>query len=157
MYCRKYGPIRRPALGYYWNCLLHTTSPCRNHYKVLGVKPDADIREIKENFYELSKKFHPDLNKDEKSLLKFKEIAEAYEILSNQELRKQYDLQNRVTSPAPAPGVARHARRPGMRGHFRNDQFVDEDRPPEMREIRYDLSQERMERVWVDTILRLCE
>ena len=39
----------------------------------------------------MSKEYHPDLNKEESSLKKFKEIAEAYEILSNPETRKEYD------------------------------------------------------------------
>ena len=60
-------------------------------YKILGVKFDADQKEIKENFYRLSKEYHPDLSKDESSLKKFKEIAEAYEILSNPEKRREYD------------------------------------------------------------------
>ena len=66
-------------------------------YTILGVKFSAEQKEIKDNFYKLSKEHHPDLNKDnEASLLKFKEIAEAYETLSNPERRKEYDQTKKV-------------------------------------------------------------
>ena len=61
-------------------------------YTTLGVNYKADQKQIKENFYKLSKQFHPDLNKDDQSALrKFKEVVEAYEILSNPEKRNEYD------------------------------------------------------------------
>ena len=61
-------------------------------YTTLGVNYKADQKQIKEKFYELSKKYHPDLNKDDESTLKkFKEVVEAYEILSNPEKRNEYD------------------------------------------------------------------
>ena len=63
----------------------------KSPYVVLGVAPKADIKEIKENFYKLSKEHHPDISKDASSMEKFREIAEAYETLSNPELRKKYD------------------------------------------------------------------
>ena len=63
----------------------------KSPYAVLGVAPKADIKEIKENFYKLSKEHHPDISKDASSMEKFREIAEAYETLSNPELRKKYD------------------------------------------------------------------
>ena len=63
-----------------------------NNYSVLGVKFNAEQREVKDSFYKLSKEFHPDLNKDnEAALAKFKALAEAYKILSNHEKRKEYD------------------------------------------------------------------
>ena len=65
--------------------------PHKSHYSVLGVAPKADIKEIKEKFYKLSKEHHPDISKDASSMEKFREIAEAYETLSNPELRNKYD------------------------------------------------------------------
>ena len=67
---------------------------CRNksYYSVLEINPDADSKDIKDSFYNLSKKHHPDLNKDDDaSIEKFREILEAYETLINPELRKLYD------------------------------------------------------------------
>ena len=62
-------------------------------YTTLGLQHNADQKEIKQNFYNQSKQYHPDLNKDDQSALtKFKQIAEAYEILSNPEKRSEYDL-----------------------------------------------------------------
>ena len=60
-------------------------------YTRLGLQPGADSKQIKESFYRLSKEFHPDINKDENSLKRFREIAEAYETLSNADKRKEYD------------------------------------------------------------------
>ena len=65
----------------------------KEYYQVLGLTRDADQKEIKQSFYKLSKLYHPDLNKDDESALKkFKQVAEAYEILSNPEKRSEYDL-----------------------------------------------------------------
>ena len=57
-----------------------SSSRQRDLYTVLGVAATAETKEIKENFYKLSKEFHPDVNKDESSLKKFREIVEAYEV-----------------------------------------------------------------------------
>ena len=67
----------------------------KSPYVVLGVAPKADIKEIKERFYKLSKEHHPDISKDATSMEKFREIAEAYETLSNPELRNKYDQVSR--------------------------------------------------------------
>ena len=64
----------------------------KDYYKVLGVKKDANDAEIKKAFRELAKKFHPDVNKDDpKAEERFKEVNEAYAVLSDAEKRKQYD------------------------------------------------------------------
>jgi len=64
----------------------------KDYYNVLGVERDASSGEIKKAFRRLSKKYHPDLNPDNKeSEEKFKEINEAYSILSNQKKRNNYD------------------------------------------------------------------
>jgi len=64
----------------------------RDYYEVLGVERGADKKEIKKKYRSLANKYHPDKNPDnEEALEKFKEIAEAYEILSSEEKRDAYD------------------------------------------------------------------
>lgn len=64
----------------------------KNFYKVLGVSPKATQAQIKNAFYKLSITHHPDKHKgSEESHENFQHISEAYNVLSNQETRKQYD------------------------------------------------------------------
>ena len=63
-----------------------------DYYKILGIKKTATEKEIKNVFRKLARKYHPDLNPDNKEAeRKFKEINEANEVLSNPENRKKYD------------------------------------------------------------------
>lgn len=64
----------------------------RNLYDVLGVGKTASEAEIKSAYRKLARKYHPDLNKDDKSAAdKFKEVSNAYDIIGNAEKRKKYD------------------------------------------------------------------
>lgn len=64
----------------------------RDYYKTLGVPKTASAEEIKKAFRKLARQHHPDLAKDKKTAEeKFKEINEAYEVLSDPEKRKKYD------------------------------------------------------------------
>jgi curved DNA-binding protein len=64
----------------------------RNYYELLDVKRDASPDEIKQSFRRLARKYHPDLNPGDKSAEdKFKDISEAYEVLSDRSKRSQYD------------------------------------------------------------------
>lgn len=64
----------------------------RDYYDVLGVSKSASSDEIKKAYRKIAMKYHPDRNPDNKEAEnKFKEAAEAYEILSNQQKRQQYD------------------------------------------------------------------
>jgi molecular chaperone DnaJ len=64
----------------------------RDYYEVLGVSRDATEDEIKKAFRKLARKYHPDVNKDDKNAAeKFKEINEAYEVLRDPDKRARYD------------------------------------------------------------------
>lgn len=64
----------------------------RDYYEVLGVGKDASADEIKKAYRKLALKYHPDRNPDDKvAEEKFKEAAEAYDVLSNDDKRKKYD------------------------------------------------------------------
>ena len=64
----------------------------KDYYKVLGVARGASSEEIKKAFRKLARKYHPDVNPgDNKAETRFKEINEAYEVLSDSDKRKKYD------------------------------------------------------------------
>lgn len=63
----------------------------RDYYEVLGVSRDASADQIQQAFRTLARKHHPDVNKDPGAEDRFKEINEAYHVLSDPETRKRYD------------------------------------------------------------------
>lgn len=63
----------------------------RDFYEVLGVSRSASAKEIRQAFRKLARKHHPDVSKDKGAEAKFKEVNEAYEVLSDPENRKKYD------------------------------------------------------------------
>ncbi len=64
----------------------------KDYYKILGVSKNASKEEIKRAYRRLAKKYHPDLNPgDKEAQEKFKDINEAYEVLSDDNKRRQYD------------------------------------------------------------------
>lgn len=63
----------------------------RDYYEVLGVSKNATESEIKSAFRKLAKKYHPDVSKEENAAELFKEVQEAYAVLSDPDKRKQYD------------------------------------------------------------------
>ena len=63
----------------------------KDYYEILGVKRDAGDSEIKSAYRKLARKYHPDVNKTKEAESKFKDINEAYEVLSDKAKRQRYD------------------------------------------------------------------
>lgn len=62
-----------------------------DYYDILGVSKNAKSKDIKRAFRKLAMQYHPDKNKDPKAEEKFRQIAEAYEVLSDEKKRREYD------------------------------------------------------------------
>lgn len=81
-----------------------------DHYEVLGLSRNASKEEIKEAFRGLAVKFHPDKHsrspKDvrDKATHRFKQVSEAYEVLSDDRKRADYNLRSRFSSPSSGNG-----------------------------------------------------
>ena len=76
----------------------------RDYYEILGVRRDASEREIAAAYRKLAVKYHPDSNPgDPEAVEKFKEAAEAYEVLSDKEKRRRYDMYGHAASEQFAP------------------------------------------------------
>ena len=72
--------------------LLIATTNAKNYYKILGINRKASDKEIKKAFREKARHLHPDKNKSPNAEAQFREVAEAYEILSDPQKRKNYDM-----------------------------------------------------------------
>lgn len=81
----------------------------RDYYEILGVGRNADDDEIKKAYRKLAIKYHPDKNPDDKTAEeKFKEAAEAYEVLSNAEKRQRYNQFGHAANASSASGGGGH-------------------------------------------------
>ncbi|XP_072025716.1 dnaJ homolog subfamily B member 4-like [Amphiura filiformis] len=87
----------------------------KDYYKVLGVSRSATEDELKKAYRKLALKFHPDKNKEAGAEEKFKEIAEAYEVLSDKKKRDIFDKFGEAGLKGQAPGAGGH---PGGQPNF---------------------------------------
>ena len=63
----------------------------KDYYATMGVEPNADLKTIKTAYRRLARKYHPDVSTEDDAESKFKELAEAYEVLKDDERRAEYD------------------------------------------------------------------
>jgi len=78
----------------------------KDFYEILGVKRDATASEIKTAYRKLAKKYHPDINPNNKRAeAHFKEVNEAYDVLSDQNKRRNYDMRGRSPFEGGGPGA----------------------------------------------------
>ena len=80
----------------------------RDYYEVLGVSKNSSIDEIKKQYRKLALKFHPDRNKSSEAAEHFKEISEAYAVLSDTEKRQIYDQNGGSFSLHRAADIPHH-------------------------------------------------
>lgn len=85
----------------------------KDYYATMGVEPNADLKTIKTAYRRLARKYHPDVSTEEDAESKFKELAEAYEVLKDEERRAEYD---QIRLHRNDPNFGRQAR--GDRGGY---------------------------------------
>ena len=89
----------------YWNKITVSSQSKRDYYEVLGVSKSASQDEIAKAYRKLALKYHPDSNQgDTNAINKFKEAAEAYEVLSDAQKRARYDQYGHGAVDGPGPG-----------------------------------------------------
>lgn len=100
----------------------------KDYYAILGVEPDAEKADIKTAYRKLARKYHPDLNPEEEAEEKFKEVAEAWEVLGDDTRRAEFDELRRYGAASsghgfePPPGWES---RGGAGGHHFSGDFSD--------------------------------
>jgi len=95
----------------------------KDYYQTLGVQPQADEKEIKKAYRKLARKYHPDINPNDKGAEgKFKEVNEAYQVLSDTEKRGLYDQYGSDYDKVPAGGYPGGAQNVNFQDLFGNAQ-----------------------------------
>lgn len=88
----------------------------KDYYKILGVEETAELKDIKKAYRKLALKYHPDMNPDEGAEEKFKQVAEAYEVLKDDNKRAEYDEMKRYGSSSDQGFKAPPGWQPGAGG-----------------------------------------
>ncbi|CAL4122519.1 unnamed protein product [Meganyctiphanes norvegica] len=98
----------------------------QDYYQILGVKKNAKERDIKKAFRKLAIQYHPDKNQEEGAKEKFVEAAQAYEVLSDEDKRREYDMLGHASFTQKQTGGSGGGGGGGHRGaHFNNFNFDD--------------------------------
>nr|WP_085830453.1 DnaJ domain-containing protein [Collinsella vaginalis] len=82
----------------------------KDYYAILGVPRDADKREIQKAFQKKARTLHPDINKAPDAEERFKEVSEAYAVLSDDQKRARYDAMRSGSPFAGQPAAGRTGR-----------------------------------------------
>ena len=104
----------------------------RDYYEVLGLAPSASQDEIQRAYRSLARRYHPDLNTEPGAAARFREVTEAYEVLSDPERRARYDRSGATRGAASSKGRGQrvHVRTgPGRTGGFGRFDRMDIDDP----------------------------
>ncbi|KAH7907641.1 hypothetical protein BJ138DRAFT_1104175 [Hygrophoropsis aurantiaca] len=122
-----------------------------NYYDVLAIPSSATEAQIKTSFYQLSKKYHPDVASDPAAHVKFHAISEAYSVLGNDRKRREYNRTLQLPSSAPARSQTQHpqatTRRPSSQpGHSRTNNPWQAPNHPRARSTNGNVKNETWER-----------
>src|SRR5262245_49211145 len=90
----------------------------RDYYDILGVPRGADDEEIKKAFRKQAQQWHPDVNTSAEADVRFKEINEAYQVLSDPQRRQAYDMFGHAASGGAGRGFGRFGAPGGAAGGF---------------------------------------
>ncbi len=98
----------------------------KDYYTILGVDAKADLKTIKTAYRKLARKYHPDMNAEKGAEEKFKEVAEAYQVLKNEQLRTEFDELRQYGSQSqqgfrPPPGWQASRKTQQEDAHFQGD------------------------------------
>lgn len=125
---------------FYWREDAEGTIYMKDYYKTLGINREANEQEVKKTYRRLVLVYHPDRNPgDGEAEEKFKEITEAYEVLSNREKRAQYDLYNAVRYAEDMNGFVFAAGFPRFKSDFSRGCFRRGKRRGRGRRCRYEV------------------
>lgn len=120
----------------------------KNYYEILGVTPDVELSQLKAVYRRLVRKYHPDINPDGELI--FKDITEAYEVLSDEKQRKQYDMINGFFKSSKAAENPQSTYRKSFKKSAASNSDLKNDYKTE-NEIKYKKTQ-RDEKVFTDII-----